>query len=87
MLLAAFFLTAGIFRIVAALHYRFPNWGWAIVDGLVMSLLGAFIWAEWPSSALWVIGTFIGVSLLLCSLALVMFAFGIRQWSKTSPTA
>jgi uncharacterized membrane protein HdeD (DUF308 family) len=79
LLLAVFFLVAGLFRIIAAVALRFPNWGWAFFGGGITALLGAMIWAQWPSSALWVIGTFVGIDLLFRGWAWVMFALAARQ--------
>ena len=79
LLLAAFFLVAGLFRVIAAAAMRHPNWGWDLLGGGVTALLGMLIWAEWPSSAFWVIGTFIGVDLLFRGWAWVMFALAARQ--------
>jgi len=79
MLLAALFLTGGVFRIVAAVTLRYPNWGWAVLDGAVSLILGGMIWAELPSSAIWVIGTFVGIILLFRGWAWVMFALAVRR--------
>jgi uncharacterized membrane protein HdeD (DUF308 family) len=56
-----------------------PNWGWAALDGGIAVLLGGMIWAEWPSSALWVIGTFLGINMIFRGWAWVMFALAARQ--------
>jgi uncharacterized membrane protein HdeD (DUF308 family) len=79
LLLAAFFLMGGIFRISAAVMVRFPAWAWVAFGGIVTAFLGALIWAEWPSSALWVIGTFVAIDLLFRGWAWMMFAFAARQ--------
>jgi uncharacterized membrane protein HdeD (DUF308 family) len=78
LLLASFFFVSGFFRIGAAVMLRFPAWGWAVFGGIVSALLGALIWAEWPSSAVWVIGTFVAIDLLLRGWAWIMFAFAAR---------
>jgi len=79
LVLAALFLTSGAFRIGAALMMRYPNWGWSILDGVVSLILGVMIWGEWPQSSLLVIGTFVGIVLLLRGWAWVMFALGVKQ--------
>ena len=38
LLFAAFFTVIGIFRLVAAIRLKFPNWGWAAFDGTVTLL-------------------------------------------------
>jgi uncharacterized membrane protein HdeD (DUF308 family) len=84
LLLAALFLTGGLFRIIAAALLQYRSWGWAILDGVVTMLLGVLIWAAWPSSSLWVIGTFLGIALLFRGWAWVMFALGVHQLPKTT---
>ena len=57
-------MVGGIFKIVAALSYRFAAWGWPLVSGIIDVVLGVMIWKEWPASALWVIGLFVGINLI-----------------------
>jgi uncharacterized membrane protein HdeD (DUF308 family) len=64
LLLACLLMVGGIFKIVAALSYRFEGWGWPLVSGVIDLILGVLIWQEWPASALWVIGLFVGISLV-----------------------
>jgi uncharacterized membrane protein HdeD (DUF308 family) len=64
LLMAAFFVVGGVFRIVTAAREHFPGRGWAIFSGCINVLLGILIWAHWPVSAFWVIGLFIGIDLL-----------------------
>jgi uncharacterized membrane protein HdeD (DUF308 family) len=79
-LLFASFLTAiGLFRLIAALSLKFPHWGWAVFDSLVTLGLGILLWAEWPSSGVWILGVCVGVSLLLRGWSYVMFAIAIRK--------
>jgi uncharacterized membrane protein HdeD (DUF308 family) len=79
LLLAAFFMVGGIFRIVAAVSFRFPGRGWAVFGGLVTLVLGAMIWSEWPTSSIWVIGTFVGIDLIFDGWSLVMTGMAARQ--------
>jgi uncharacterized membrane protein HdeD (DUF308 family) len=79
LLLAALFLTGGVFRIISAVALRFPGWGWAVLDGVISLLLGAMIWSDWPFSGSWVIGTFVGIALVFRGWAWVMFALAVRR--------
>jgi len=79
LLLAAFFMVGGIFRVVAAVSFRFPGRGWAVLGGLVTFVLGIMIWSEWPISGIWVIGTFIGIDLIFDGWSLVMTGMAARQ--------
>jgi uncharacterized membrane protein HdeD (DUF308 family) len=64
LLLACLLTVGGVFKIIAALTYRFAAWGWPLLSGLIDLILGVLIWGEWPGSALWVIGMFVGISLI-----------------------
>lgn len=77
LLLAAYFTVAGIFRIVAAA--RMHGRGWILLSGIVTLLLGIMIWAHWPSSALWIIGMFIGIDLLFSGWSQIMLALVLRR--------
>jgi uncharacterized membrane protein HdeD (DUF308 family) len=79
LLLATYFIIAGIFRIVAALTLRLPNWGWTVANGLVTLALGVMVWSGWPMSALWVLGLFIGISLIFSGWARVMLALALHS--------
>src|SRR5208282_3202992 len=61
--IAIFLIVSGVFRIVAALGVRFPDWGWALLNGGVTLLLGIIINRQLPEAALWVIGLFIGIEM------------------------
>jgi uncharacterized membrane protein HdeD (DUF308 family) len=64
MLIATFFLTLGLFRIITSLVGRYDNWGWILLGGIIDLILGFLILAQWPSSALWVIGLFVGIDFI-----------------------
>lgn len=78
LLLAMYFMVAGIFRIVAAVSVRVSGWGWALLNGIVSLILGILIWAQWPISGLWMIGLFIGIDLLIVGWSQVMTAIAVR---------
>lgn len=87
LLIGAFFLAGGLFRIVAAAAVRPPNWGWLLLSGIVTLLLGLLIISEWPASGLWVIGMFLGIDLLFSGTSLIMFAFGLRNLAGATSDA
>src|SRR5581483_4418945 len=79
LLFASFMTVIGLFRIIAAFRLKFPNWGWAVFDGIVTLGLGILLWISWPVSALWFLGLAIGVSLILRGWSYVMFAVAIHS--------
>ena len=82
--IAIFLIVSGAFRIVSALVVRFQDWGWVALNGGVTLLLGIIINRQLPEAALWVIGLFIGIEMLLNGWAWVMLALGLRALAKTS---
>lgn len=61
LLLAIFFVVSGLVRIVFSFTNNVHNNRWLLLNGIVTLLLGILIWAQWPYSGLWVIGTLIGI--------------------------
>jgi uncharacterized membrane protein HdeD (DUF308 family) len=77
--IAAFFIVAGAFRILAAMLIRFPHWGWALLNGMVTFLLGVIIYRHFPHGAVWVLGLLIGLELLFNGWTWIMLALAIRS--------
>lgn len=79
LLFASFFTVIGSFRLISAISLRYPNWGWAVFDGIITLGLGILLWVEWPSSGLWFLGLAVGVSLVLRGWSYIMFAMAIHH--------
>ena len=75
---AALFIVVGIVRTTAALALRFPQWGWALLSGLLTTLVGVAIYKNLPETALWAIGTLIGIELIFDGWFWVML--GMALW-------
>jgi uncharacterized membrane protein HdeD (DUF308 family) len=85
LMIAAAFLVGGLFRIVFSLSAdRFPGWSWVLGNGVVTVAMGILIWRRWPSSAVWVIGLFVGIELFCAGAAWVTLALGLRDKAKPS---
>jgi uncharacterized membrane protein HdeD (DUF308 family) len=79
LVLAAFLLVGGIFRIIVSLMERFHGWTWVLLNGIITFILGFLIWQEWPEAAYWVIGLFVGIDMLFDGWSLVITALTIRS--------
>lgn len=80
LLLAIFFVAQGIASLIGSFMSRhMRGWGWLLLSGIVSLILGALIWAEWPSSANWAIGLLVGVFLIFDGWALVMLAWDMHN--------
>jgi len=55
------------------------NAGWILFDAIVTLILAILIWSQWPSSALWFIGTIIGVSLIFSGISRLSLASAMRR--------
>jgi uncharacterized membrane protein HdeD (DUF308 family) len=80
LVLAAVFVVDGI----STLFYGFrlrpqPGSGWMLFDGFVSLLLGILIWAHWPLSSVWFIGTLIGIRLVLEGTGRLFAASAVRS--------
>lgn len=90
LLIGAFFLVGGLFRIFAGAMLHPPGLAWLLLSGVVTLLLGMLIWAEWPASGLWVIGTFVAIDMIFSGTRLIMLALNVRSLpssrTQRSPT-
>ncbi len=68
----------GIYQMITSAALRYRSWGWALLHGAISVLLGVLIFAQWPASALWVIGTFMGIDLIFRGWATLMLALAAR---------
>jgi uncharacterized membrane protein HdeD (DUF308 family) len=82
LLLAAYLLVGGLFRLFAALALWFPGSGWVAFSGLVSALLGVALAMQWPSDALWFIGTCVGIDLILHGATWIAFALSARRLGR-----
>ncbi|QEH39138.1 acid-resistance membrane protein [Aquisphaera giovannonii] len=85
LLVACALMVGGLFRIIGALTYRFPHWGWVLLGGLLNLFLGILIWMEWPGSALWVIGLFVGIDMLFTGWTWIMLSLRLRGIAARHP--
>ncbi|RJX32731.1 MAG: HdeD family acid-resistance protein [Desulfarculus sp.] len=80
LLLAAFFIVEGVYKLVLAFKVK-PSraWGWLFFSGLLALLLGLLIWARWPGDAPWVLGLLLGIDLIFGGWSLIMVSMAARR--------
>lgn len=83
LLLACLLMVGGLFTIIAALSFRFAAWGWPLVSGIIDLILGVMIWQQWPASALWVVGLFVGISLVFRGFNWIGLGLSLRSLPRT----
>lgn len=79
LMLAVYFVFSGAFRIIYALWAEYPQYGWAVLSGIISTALGVMLWLQWPVSAIWFIGLAVGVNFIFLGISLSAFAFRIRS--------
>jgi len=84
LLLASLFLVEGILNIVLFFQVRSAQRSsWLLIDGIITLLLGLMIYAQWPSSSAWAIGTLVGVSMIISVVTRVMLSLAVRTATDT----
>lgn len=82
LLLSFLFMAQGVVRIILALTKRYEHWVWVLISGIIGVILGVMILYQWPYSALFIIGLFVGIDLIFSGWSLVMLSFGARRLAK-----
>jgi uncharacterized membrane protein HdeD (DUF308 family) len=86
LVLASLFLIEGILDIILFFKMRsMQGSSWVLIDGIVTVVLGLLIYAHWPSSSIWAIGTLVGVSMIISGITRVMLSLTVRK--ATAATA
>jgi uncharacterized membrane protein HdeD (DUF308 family) len=77
----AYLIFVGAFRIVMAfqLPKGSPGKVWSFVSGIIALVLAYLAIAQMPTISVWLIGTFIGVSLIFAGVARISMARGFRN--------
>jgi len=85
LVLAVFLLFEGVLELVFYFRIRrTAHAEWILFDGVITLILGILIWAQWPSSSVWVIGTLVGISLIFSGISRFMLSLAIRRTSTAS---
>jgi uncharacterized membrane protein HdeD (DUF308 family) len=85
--LASLTLAVAIYLFVEAalefvLWFRLPTSparGWLLIDGIITLVLAVMIWTTWPSSATWVVGTLVGISMFFSGISRLVSSLAGRR--------
>ena len=81
--LAIFFVIEGVFDLFAYFRSRhLAGSGWILFDGLITLILGLLVWKHWPSSSRWVIGTLVGISMIMTGITRLMIGLAARRLQR-----
>jgi uncharacterized membrane protein HdeD (DUF308 family) len=80
LVLGIFLFAEGVADVVAYFATRKSGSSqWMLLDGIITLVLGFMIWNQWPVSSLWVIGTLVGVSMIMTGTTRLMMALAARK--------
>ncbi len=84
LMLIIFFVAQGFTDIFAYLATRKSGVsGWLLLDGFITLVLGVMLWLHWPSGSLWVVGTLVGVNMIMSGVTRLMLTLAVRRALKT----
>jgi uncharacterized membrane protein HdeD (DUF308 family) len=77
---AVMFIIKGVFQLMLGFRLR-PHEGsaWIIIAGIIAIGVGVLIFLQWPFSALYLLGTLAGISLIMSGWSYVMIAMAARR--------
>lgn len=82
-LVAVLFLVGGVAKIMFALSLRpVAGWAWVLASGALSILLGLMIFANFPWSAVSVLGILLGIELLSNGILYLFVALGLRKLGR-----
>lgn len=75
------FIAEGIFTIIMAFSHRAGRrMSWLVaINGIITLILGILVINRWPMSAIWLIGVYVGISLLFSGASLLGAALALRK--------
>jgi uncharacterized membrane protein HdeD (DUF308 family) len=68
----------GSFALAQTIHPA-KGWGWMTFNGVLSLLLALLFLIGWPSTSLWLVGLYVGISLLFDGWALVAIGWALRK--------
>jgi uncharacterized membrane protein HdeD (DUF308 family) len=78
--IAVYLVIEAVLEFVMWSHLRpVAGSGWFMVDGVITLVLAVMIWSTWPSSAVWVVGTLVGISMLFSGITRLMLSIAARR--------
>ena len=85
LVLAIFLCAEGLADVVAYFSTRKGGGStpWMLADGIITLVLGFMIWNQWPVCSLWVIGTLVGISMVMTGTTRLMMTLAVRKLAKS----
>lgn len=80
-MLITFYLLTDAFGSFSLAHRLHPDkgWGWMLLNGIADVLLATLFMVGWPATSLWLVGLFVGISLVFDGWALIAIGWAMRR--------
>jgi uncharacterized membrane protein HdeD (DUF308 family) len=78
-IIGLYFLAGGMIRLTVSASTRFPGWGWGIASAVAETLLGILILSMGPAGGMVVVGTLLGVQLIMSGISAVATGSAVRR--------
>jgi uncharacterized membrane protein HdeD (DUF308 family) len=80
LLLIIYFLFDGFAGIMLGLEFRsLKGWVWMLFNGLISIIIALIFLIGWPLDSIWLVGLFVGISLLLDGTAMIIIGTSIHK--------
>jgi uncharacterized membrane protein HdeD (DUF308 family) len=78
--IAVYLFAEAVLELALAIQLRpAPGTGWLIFDSIITFILAVMIFYTWPSSAAWVVGALVGISMLFSGMTRLMLTLAARR--------
>jgi uncharacterized membrane protein HdeD (DUF308 family) len=77
--ISIFLIIGGVYALISALWAHLPGYGWQVADGIIATVLGILLMAQWPASGLYAIGLFVGIDLIFFGWAWIALALNLHK--------
>ena len=79
MVFTIWLLVDGGIGIIMSLVRRESGWGWWLTSSILSLLLGILLLNAWPSSAIWLIGIYAGITFIFRGMMLTFLSFEAKR--------
>jgi len=80
LMLAVYFLMSGFAGVSFAWELRpHKGWGWLMLSGVLSFLLAVIFLVGWPFASMWMVGMFVGISLLFDGAGLLVLGLAAKE--------
>jgi len=78
--IAVYLVAEAVLELALAIQLRpLRGTGWLLFDSIITFILAVMIFSSWPSSAAWVVGVLVGISMLFSGMTRLMLTLAARR--------